>query len=44
MSDGFAIKEYHDVAAIYDKIHKLLAQPIRPVRRDEMENYLFEEK
>jgi glutamate-1-semialdehyde 2,1-aminomutase len=40
MSDGFAIKEYHDVAEIYHKIQKLLAQPIRPVRRNEMENYL----
>ncbi len=46
MSGGFAIKEYHDVDGIYDRIGRLLAQPIRPVKRDEMEKYIeaFHEK
>jgi len=40
MEPGFAIKQYPDVAEIYDRIGKLVAQPIRPVRREEMEKYL----
>lgn len=39
-NSGFAIRRYHDVAEIYSRIEKLLAQPIRPVRLDEMEGYL----
>ncbi len=45
-NNGFAISEYHDVGEIYSRIDKLIGQPIRPVHRDEMENYLkaFEHK
>ena len=43
---GFAISEYHKVEEIYQKIGKLLEQPIHPIRREEMEKYLdgFEAK
>ncbi len=47
MSDtGFAISEYHDTTEIYKKLDALLAQPIRPVKREAMERCLkyFEEK
>ena len=45
-SSGFAISKYHDVQDIYTRINKLIARPIHPIRRDEMENYLneFEKK
>jgi glutamate-1-semialdehyde 2,1-aminomutase len=44
--NGFAISEYHDVKDIYRQLDALLAQPIRPVKRSAMENYLsyFETK
>ena len=43
---GFAISEYHNTREIYDRIQHLVDRPIRPIRRDEMENYLkgFEKK
>ncbi len=43
---GFSISKYHDVDSIYEKLEKLVAQPVRSVRRDEMEGYLkgFENK
>jgi len=46
MKNNFAISEYHDVAEIYSKIDALLAQPIRSVRKDKMDEYLksFESK
>lgn len=46
MEPGFAISEYHDVQEIYSKIDALLAQPIRPVKREIMSAYLdhFEKK
>ncbi len=47
MSDtGFAISEYHDTKGIYKKLDALLAQPIRPVKREAMEHYLkyFDER
>jgi len=30
MSKGFAIQEYHDVKDIYERIGKLVDNPIRP--------------
>lgn len=36
----FAISEYPDVEAVYRKLNALLAQPMRPIRRDKMEEYL----
>ena len=46
MKENFAISEYHDVKPIYEKLDKLINQPVRPVRRDKMEEYLahFDEK
>src|SRR6056300_1712692 len=46
IQNGFAISEYHDTREIYTKINALVEQPIRPIRRDEMDSYLkaFEEK
>ena len=46
MNSGFAIKDYHDIDDIYKKIGELVRQPIKPIRRDEMEKYLagFETK
>lgn len=45
-TNGFSISEYHNVEEIYARIDHLIRQPIRPVRRDEMEKYLkgFEKK
>jgi glutamate-1-semialdehyde 2,1-aminomutase len=40
MGDGFGIREYPDVAEIYSRIAKLVNQPIRPVKREEMEQYI----
>jgi glutamate-1-semialdehyde 2,1-aminomutase len=42
----FAISEYHDIKPIYDQLDKLVNQPIRPVKRDKMQDYLnyFENK
>jgi len=37
---GFAISEYHDVKDIYNQLDKLVKQPIRPIRREEMAKYL----
>ena len=37
----FAIWAYHNVGEIHEQIDRLLDQPIRPVRRDEMEKYLI---
>ncbi len=36
---GFSIKSYHDVNSIYQKLDKLLSQPILPVDREAMEKY-----
>jgi glutamate-1-semialdehyde 2,1-aminomutase len=43
---GFAISEYHNVKEITQKLDALLAQPLRPIRREEIEKYLkhFDEK
>jgi len=40
MESKFAIVEYHNVQEVYSKIDALLAQPIRSVKRDKMEEYL----
>jgi glutamate-1-semialdehyde 2,1-aminomutase len=40
MDNKFAISEYHNVAGIYSKIDKLLAQPIRSIKEDKMKTYL----
>jgi len=37
---GFSIKSYHDVNPIYQKLDKLLSQPILPVNKEAMENYI----
>lgn len=36
----YAISEYHDTDAIYDRLNKLISQPMRPVRREKMQAYL----
>jgi len=36
---GFAISEYHNTSEIYSKLNNLLAQPIRPIKRPEVEEY-----
>ncbi len=43
---GFAISEYHDVNEIYENLDSLLTQPVKPIKRDEMQKYLegFDEK
>jgi len=38
---GFAISEYHDVDHIYKKLSELVAQPVRPIDRSEMDKYLM---
>ncbi len=40
MESQYAITNYHNVDDIYDKIDKLLTQPIRQVKRDKMDDYL----
>lgn len=42
----YAISKYHDVDDIYRKLDVLVRQPMRPVRRDKMQEYLsyFEKK
>lgn len=37
---AYAISEWHDTDAIYAKLRKLISQPMRPVRRDHMEEVL----
>lgn len=43
---GYAITEYHDVNKIYSQLDNLLAHPIRPLKREAMDNILnyFETK
>ncbi|HSH19840.1 MAG TPA: aminotransferase class III-fold pyridoxal phosphate-dependent enzyme, partial [Draconibacterium sp.] len=40
MESKFAISDYHNVADIYNKIDALLAQPIRSVKQNKMNEYL----
>ena len=39
-NSDFSISEYHNVDEVYSRIEHLIAQPIRPVHRPDMENYL----
>ena len=43
---GFAIREYHNTQEIYLKLNALLSQPIRPIKRNELDQYkkYFEDK
>ncbi len=45
-TNRFSITKYHNTSEIYSRIDQLIGQPIRPVRRPDMENYLdaFEQK
>jgi glutamate-1-semialdehyde 2,1-aminomutase len=36
----YAISEYHDTDAIYEKLNRLVAQPMRPVRREKVQEFL----
>ncbi|MEM5775875.1 MAG: aminotransferase class III-fold pyridoxal phosphate-dependent enzyme, partial [Anaerolineaceae bacterium] len=36
----YAISEYHDTKAVYEKLNNLVSQPMRPVRRDRMQEFL----
>jgi glutamate-1-semialdehyde 2,1-aminomutase len=36
----YAITNYHDTKEIYARLNDLVSQPIRPIRRDRMEEYL----
>ncbi len=36
----YAISEYHDTKEIYAKLDKLISQPMRPVKREKMEEFL----
>ena len=36
---GFAITDYHNTKDLYKKLDSLLAQPIRPLKRNEIEGY-----
>ncbi|TGL63702.1 aspartate aminotransferase family protein [Leptospira sarikeiensis] len=42
MSTGFAISKYPDVKETYKQLKELISQPIRSIRKDEMEKYLQE--
>lgn len=46
MTQEYAISQYHDTDAIYEKLNRLVAQPMRPVRREKMQEFLayFDEK
>ncbi len=46
MTQHYAISEYHDTEAIYAKLNALVSQPLRPVRREKMAEFLghFENK
>jgi glutamate-1-semialdehyde 2,1-aminomutase len=37
---GYSISEYHDVREITHKLDNLLSQPVRPLKRAAMDNYL----
>jgi glutamate-1-semialdehyde 2,1-aminomutase len=43
---AYAISEYHNTDEIYTRLNALVKQPIRPIKRDKMEEYLgyFETK
>src|SRR5215211_4347585 len=47
MNEGkYAIREYHDTGEVYAKLDHLISQPMRPVRREKMQEFLsyFEDR
>ena len=46
MTQEYSISQYHDTDAIYEKLNRLVAHPMRPVRREKMQEFLgyFDEK
>jgi glutamate-1-semialdehyde 2,1-aminomutase len=36
----YAISEYHDVEEVYGRLHNLVRQPIRTIKREKMQEYL----
>jgi glutamate-1-semialdehyde 2,1-aminomutase len=44
--DAYAISEWHDTADIYRRLDSLVKQPVRPIRREKMAEFLryFDEK
>ncbi|WP_343731251.1 aminotransferase class III-fold pyridoxal phosphate-dependent enzyme [Duganella sp.] len=45
-ADQYAISRWHDTAAVYARLQALLREPVRPIRRDKMDEVLhyFEQK
>ncbi|NVM79115.1 glutamate-1-semialdehyde 2,1-aminomutase [Duganella sp. SG902] len=45
-ADQYAISQWHDTAAIHDRLQALLREPVRPIQRDKMNEILnyFEQK
>jgi glutamate-1-semialdehyde 2,1-aminomutase len=37
---SYAISEWHDTDAVYDKLRRLIKQPMRPIRRESMDEVL----
>jgi glutamate-1-semialdehyde 2,1-aminomutase len=40
MEQQYAISKWHDTDAVYAQLRQLVKQPIRPIRRDKMQEYL----
>src|SRR5688572_8268120 len=36
----YAIRDYHDTTKIYSKLYRLISQPMRPVKREKMQEFL----
>ena len=36
----YAISEYHDTKEVYSKLDKLISQPMRPIKREKMQEFL----
>ena len=36
----YAISEYHDTKEVYSKLDKLIGQPMRPIKREKMQEFL----
>jgi len=45
-ADQYAISQWHDTAAVYARLQALLREPVRPIKRDKMDEVLnyFEQK
>ncbi|MBN1890618.1 MAG: aminotransferase class III-fold pyridoxal phosphate-dependent enzyme [Thermoflexales bacterium] len=39
-TQSYAISEWHDTDAIYARLNELVRQPLRPIRRDRMQDFL----